>query len=145
MGKATLGASTSIKSIDVKSVAKVVMEEHKEVLSRLEDAAPIEIIKEVIKEVRVEVPVEVVREVEVIREVRVEVPVEVIVEKPVIVTEIRQVPVEVIREVEKVIRVEDMGKLKDLNREIRKLKEDKKLLKILLGMAVVVAIIAGVS
>lgn len=138
MGKVILGVNKPV-SIDVKSVAKEVMEDHTEVLSRLEDAVPIEIIKEVIKEVRVEVPVEVIKEVEVIREV----PVEVIVEKPVIVTEIR--PVEVIKEVEKIIRVEDMGKLKDLNREIRKLKEDKKLLKILLGMAVVVAIIAGVS
>lgn len=144
MGKATLGVSTigaSVANIDVMSVAKEVMEEHKEVLSRLEDRAPVEIIKEVI----VEVPVIQERIVEVIREVKVEVPVEVIIEKPVVVTEIRQVPVEVIREVEKVIRVEDMGKLRDLNKEIRSLKEDKKLLKILLGMAVVVAIIAGVS
>jgi hypothetical protein len=133
MGKATLGASNASATKKQTAVSPDIVE------------VPVveERIVEVIK--HVEVPVEVIKEVEVVREVRVEVPVEVVREVPVVVTEIRQVPVEVIKEVEKVIRVEDMGKLRDLNREIRALKEDKKLLKILLGMAVVVAIIAGVS
>ena len=69
----------------------------------------------------------------------IKIPVEVI--REVIVPEIRRVEVPV--EVERIVRIEDMGKLRDLNREIRKLKQDKKMLKLLAGCLVLIVFIVG--
>ena len=97
----------------------------------------IEVIKEVevVRTEYVEVPVEVIREVEVIKEI--EVVNEVEVERVVKVIEKVEVPVE------KIIRIEDMGKLEQLRSEIADYKRKNKILSIGLAALILLTMIMG--
>lgn len=101
----------------------------------------IEVIKEieVVRTEYIEVPVEVIKEVEVIREVEVIKEIEVIkeVERVVKVIETIEVPVE------KIIRIEDMGKLEQLRNEIADYKRKNKILSIGLSALILLTMIMG--
>lgn len=116
-----------------------------EPVASVEMQAPVEMIKEVIKEV----PVEVIKEIEVIKEVPVEIIREVVKEVPVEI--IKEVPVEVVREVEvikevpveKIIKIEDMEKLRALRFELEEAKRKNKMLSIGLVIFILLTMILG--